>query len=192
MNLKSNVIIRTVRKNSNTIINTVTAIIVILVTAGIVFIVYNLLIYPTVPSRMDDFVLCIKEYTQAAEFYYKDFEKYNTDLLIYSVPYNENDNDIVCFTEEYKHEIIIDENERQFFSKVRDSYHLDKISLNHVLVYDGFVSFCNVNGRSSYVYSIYDKEPEYINSPKESKKDDLYIKKMSDNWYFVCKMSKIF
>lgn len=175
-------------KKSNIIIKTVIVIFMLFVIGGISYFIYHMLFYPKVPSRMDDFALCIKEYTQVAEFYYKDFEKYNTDILIYSVPYDENDKDIVCFTEEYNHEIMIGENECQSFSKICDSYHLDKQSLSYICVYDGFVSFCNDNGRASYVYSIFDKKPLYIKNPNESK-EDLHIRKMFDNWYFVCEFS---
>ena len=162
--------------------------IMIIIICGIFYIIYNLIFYPKVASRMDEFSLHLQDYTQVAEFYYNDFEKYNTDLLVYSVPYDNNDKDIVCFTEGYKHKIIIDEISYQSFLIICDSYYLDKQPLDYICVYDGFVSFCNNNGRASYVYSINDKKPIYIKSPNESK-EDLHVRKMYDKWYFICEVS---
>ena len=136
---------------------------------------------------MDDFSLCVEEYKQVADFYYNDFKEYNADMLVYSFPYDDDDKEIVCFTEGYKHEITIDESEYQSFSKIRNSYDLDNQYLEHIVVYDGFVSFGNMNLRSSYVYSIYDYKPKYISHP-DSSGEKLYVKKLCDNWYFVCEL----
>ena len=169
------------------IIKIVIVIFIFLVIAGISFFVYSLLFFPKLSPRMDEFSLCVEEYKQVADFYYNDFKEYNADMLVYSFPYDDDDKEIVCFTEGYKHEITIDEIEYQSFSKIRNSYDLDNQYLENVVVYDGFVSFGNMNLRSSYVYSIYDYEPKYISLP-DSSSEKLYIKKLCNNWYFVCKL----
>lgn len=169
------------------IIKIVIVIFIFLVISGMSCFVYCLLFCPKLSPRMDEFSLCVEEYKQVADFYYNDFKEYNADMLVYSFPYDDDDKEIVCFTEGYKHEITIDEIEYQSFSKIRNSYDLDNQYLEHVVVYDGFVSFGNMNLRSSYVYSIYDYEPKYISLPDNSS-EKLYIKKLCNNWYFVCKL----
>lgn len=149
------------------------------------YFIYRIFFYPKVSPRMNEFSLCVEEYKQVADFYYNDFKEYNADILIYSFPYDDDDKKIVCFTEGYKHEIMLNENECKNFAKIRNSYNLDNQYLEHIAVYDGFVSFGNINLQSSYVYSIYDYKPRYIGHPNNSDKR-LYVKKLCDNWYFVC------
>ena len=134
------------------IIKIVIVIFIFLVISSMSCFVYCLLFCPKLSPRMDEFSLCVEEYKQVADFYYNDFKEYNADMLVYSFPYDDDDKEIVCFTEGYKHEITIDEIEYQSFSKIRNSYDLDNQYLEHVVVYDGFVSFGNMNLRSSYVY----------------------------------------
>lgn len=167
------------------IIKTVIVIFIFLVIAGMSCFVYRLLFCPKLSPRMDEFSLCVEEYKQVADFYYNDFKEYNADMLVYSFPYDDDDKEIVCFTEGYKHEITIDEIEYQSFSKIRNSYDLDNQYLEHIVVYDGFVSFGNMNLSSTYVYSIYDYKPKYISHP-DSSSEKPYVKKLCDNWYFVC------
>lgn len=169
------------------IIKTVIVIFIFLVISGMSCFVYRLLFCPMLSPRMDEFSLCVEEYKQVADFYYNDFKEYNADMLVYSFPYDDDDKEIVCFTQGYKHEITIDESEYQSFSKIRNSYDLDNQYLEHIVVYDGFVSFGNMNLRSSYVYSIYDYKPKYISHP-DSSGEKPYVKKLCDNWYFVCEL----
>ena len=150
--------------------------------------IYLNFFYPKISARSKDFSLYIEEYKQVADFYYKDFKEYNADLLVYSFPYDDNEKEIVCFTEGYKHKLIIDETIHQSFLKLLDSYSLDNQYLDHIVVYDGFVSFGNINLNSSYVYSIYDYEPKYISNPNNINQK-LYVKKLSDKWYFACNNS---
>ena len=85
------------------IIKIVIVIFIFLVIAGISFFVYSLLFFPKLSPRMDEFSLCVEEYKQVADFYYNDFKEYNADMLVYSFPYDDDDKEIVCFTEGYKH-----------------------------------------------------------------------------------------
>lgn len=169
------------------IIKIVIVIFIFLVISGMSCFVYRLLFCPKLSPRMDEFSLCVEEYKQVADFYYNDFKEYNADMLVYSFPYDDDDKEIVCFTEGYKHEITIDEIEYQSFSKIRNSYDLDNQYLEHIVVYDGFVSFGNMNLSSTYVYSIYDYKPKYISHPNNSG-EKPYVKKLCDNWYFVCEL----
>lgn len=157
--------------------------VIILVIIGIVFKISS---EPRVPSRSEDFSVFIEEYTQVAEFYYEDYLKYNTNILIYSVPvWNDNtDLDVVCYTEGFTHDLVINQELREAFTKITNSYYLDKQHLEYICTYDGFVSFCNNNGRASYVYSINDTEPVYIKNPNESK-CDTFVKRLGNGWYFI-------
>lgn len=150
---------------------------------AISFAIRILFFEPKIPSRIDDFKPYISEYTQAAEFYYDDFSKSKAYSLVYSVPSSDNDTEIICYSENYKHECPIPEQVNNSLSQIRDSYYLDKQPLDSIVVYTGFVAFCNNNGRASYVYSINGSKPEHINTPEEDKRVLVY--KITDNWYFV-------
>ena len=66
---------------------------------GAVLFIYECSYGPKVSSRKNDFIPIIEDYNKVATYYYDDFENNNFEYLIYSVPYDENDKDIVCFTE---------------------------------------------------------------------------------------------
>lgn len=154
-----------------------------------VYLIYGLFFGPAVPSRKKDFLSCVKEYTQVAKFYYDDFQKYDTDCLYYFTLNQTTNmgNDVACITQGYEHKLKLSNSIYNSFIKIEESYYLDKSYLESVDVYKGFVSFCNVNGRSSYVYSVNDNKPKYINSPNASNANErLYISKICDNWYYVC------
>lgn len=142
-------------KKSKKFVKISIVILLILLFNGILFCVHELLFGPTVSSKKNEFLPLVKEYTKISEFYYNDFKKYDKDILIYSVPdsNNKNDRNIVCFSNNNREIQITEEIYNCFFS-ILSSYYLDKQSLDHIIVYDKFISFCNNNGRSSYVYSM--------------------------------------
>ena len=137
---------------------------------------------PKVSSKIHTFMPYIDEYTHVAQFYYDDFLKYDAIALVYSIPTDKNEK-IVCFDENYKHEIYPGNDILSDISVIRSAYDLDKHLLNNIAVDEGFVYFCNANGRASYVYSIKGNKPEYINGIE--KKRRILAKKITDNWYFV-------
>ena len=174
------------RLNMKKFVMYLTAFVTILVVVGSVYVICRISSEPRVPSKSENFSAYVGEYTQVAEFYYNDYQKYNTDILIYSVPvWNDNmDLDIVCYTEGFTHDLIIGEELYEAFTKITNSYYLDKQHLEYICVYEGFVSFCNNNGRASYVYSLNDTEPSYIKNPNESK-CDIFVKHLCNSWYFI-------
>lgn len=143
---------------------------------------------PEVPSRIESIKPNIVEYSQVAEYLYNDFSKYNSDIFVYSVPSDINDNNILCCSD--KHELMLTKSIQNDFSVISNSYRLDKHSLDHVTVYDNFVSFGYELGRAAYVYSVNGEKPKHINSPKEDGR--VLVKKIADNWYFVTKPDKFF
>lgn len=129
---------------------------------------------PYVPSRRDDFLPLVNEYTQVAEFYSSDFEKYDADRLTYYETY--------CFTENYKHYLSPDEQELDALMKVEDSYYLDKHPLEFVEVSGDFVYLCCGTGRAEYVYSRSDKKPKSSDCLGDQR---ALVYKLADNWYFA-------
>lgn len=129
---------------------------------------------PHVPSRKDDFLPLVNEYTQVAEFYSSDFEKYDADRLTYYETY--------CFTENYKHYLSPDEQVLDALMKVEDSYYLDKNPLECVNVSSDFVFLRSATGRAEYVYSRSGKKPKSSDCLGDRR---ALVYKMADNWYFA-------
>ena len=163
-----------------------TVFLIILIIVSSAYAIYRILSDPKVSSRSEEFFAYANEYTKVAEFYYKDHQKYNADILIYSVPvWNDNmDQDIVCYTKGFTHDITISDELRESITKITNPHYLDKQHLEYICVYKGFVSFCNNNRRASCVYSLNNIKPSYIKAPNESK-NDIFLKRLCDNWYFV-------
>ncbi len=161
--------------------------IVIATFAFVLLIIYEFFFGPKFGSQSERFLECKDAYTEVAQFYYEDYQKYKgtDDCLTYSTPYYENYCTIVCFGEEHNREIDISGNINESFRIIDNSYHLDDKYLSFVCVYDNFVSFGNDCGRGSYVYSINDDKPQHINSPNQDD-EEIYVKKLADNWYFIC------
>ena len=158
-------------------------IISIIILAIIAFIYYAYIVIFSAKIAGSTILPCIDDYTKVAKCYYEDFEKYDAEHLVYSIP-SEKNKDIICYTENFNHEIIMDEITYQSFLMVEDSYRVDKQPIDYISVYDGFVSFCNNNGRASYVYSVYGEKPEFISNP-DKPTDFLSVSEISDNWHYV-------
>ncbi|MCM1083312.1 MAG: hypothetical protein NC428_07530 [Clostridium sp.] len=136
----------------------------------------------SVPERIRQIILNNEsDYTKVAEIYYKDFNSYNAFVLVYSDGKNGS---ITCYTSQYDHEIILSEEEFVSFKQVHSSYLLDEKSLDRVYVYDNFVSFCNVRGRQSLVYSINGTPPAYVDAPYDNDKH-IFTRKITVHWYYV-------
>lgn len=127
------------------------------------------------PEYIQDMVLNNKnDYDTMARLYHNDYQTHNAGIVAYAWS--------SCLT--YDHKIILTDEESLSMQKVTDSYYLDKNSWDRVYVYDTFVTFGNINGRESLVYSVEDKRPSYINSPDEKDKH-VAVKKITDHWYYV-------
>lgn len=157
--------------------------IIILAIIAFIYCTYTVIYSAKVAGSTEKILHCIDDYTKVAKYYYEDFEKYDAEHLVYSVP-TEKYKDVICYTENFNHEIIMDEITHQSFLIVEDTYRVDKQPIDYICVYDGFVSFCNNNGRASYVYSIYGDKPEFISTPNIPT-DFLHVSEISDNWYYV-------
>lgn len=141
---------------------------------------------PKVPSRKDDFLPLITEYTQVAEYYISDFEKYDAERLIYSVP---DGNEAHCFNSEYVHELPISEPTLTSVKKIKAAYYLDKHHLEDIIVDGNYVLFGNIAGRAVYIYSKDGTKPESADCLNSGR---ALVYKMADNWYFATVPEKWF
>ena len=141
---------------------------------------------PKVPSRKDDFLPLITEYTQVAEYYSSDFEKYDAERLIYSVP---DGNEAHCFNSEYVHELPISEPTLTSVKKIKAAYYLDKHHLEDIIVDGNYVLFGNIAGRAVYIYSKDGTKPESADCLNSGR---ALVYKMADNWYFTTVPEKWF
>lgn len=121
------------------------------------------------------------EYTQIAGLYYEDFQKYEVDELAYS--FGESGK-IFCHNDVYEHELILDMEQTTACETIFNSYYLDDNYVERVYVYDKYVSFCNIIGRESLVYSVDGTKPSYVNSP-DDRFERIKVMKITDNWYYV-------
>jgi hypothetical protein len=131
----------------------------------------------------------IDEYTAVAQFCYDDYSKYDTDILTYY--FDDEDNTITCPSKGYEHTLEATQEIIDDFLAVDKVYYVDKQNLYAICVYDGFVSFFNINGYASLVYSVNDKKPKYVSSSSNDYDIFLFKRKLCDNWYFVSKTESL-
>ncbi len=125
------------------------------------------------------------DYTQIAEIYYEDSQKYTDLILAYSPCYENADGEFLIHCYSLKHDIVISADAYRAFQIVNGSFRLDKHQLERVYVYDTFVTFGIENGRESFIYSVEGKKPSYVNNPNEESKRNR-IRKITDHWYYAC------
>lgn len=124
-------------------------------------------------------------YTRIAKLYYEDYKQYNINAVFRYFTPSENGK-VQCVTDEHSFKINYDDYKN--YEKIKKNYRLDKQTLEFIYVYDGFVSFVNINGRESYIYSVDDEEPMYINDYSDKNKSYYYnisVRKMVDHWYYA-------
>ncbi len=151
-----------------------------------IFIVWLLAPTPA-PKSINDMVLNNEEdYTSTALIYYKDFQKQNTDMLRYSrVAFIDGTYEIYCYPELSDiYKIELNETEGISAMTLHDCRLLDDQPIAGVIVYDGFVSFCNEGGHESLVYSVDGTRPSYLHDPDEDF-DRIWVHKITDNWYYI-------
>lgn len=127
-----------------------------------------------------------EEYTQIAELCYKDYlqlKKNDGDinraayLLSYDRKRLHN-----CISD---NTIILTNGESQSLQTTDDDFYLAKKKLDFIEVQDNFVAFGIVNGRASFIYSLNDDKPNFVNTANENYQR-IYVEKITDHWYFSC------
>lgn len=142
-------------------------------------------LYHMVPEYIKEMVMSNESsYTYVANIYYDDYQKRNKDIMAYS---SGETGKIVFIVELFEADsIILSEDEKLHFQKVYETYQLDNQYWERAYVYDTFVSFSNVNGRESFVYSVDDIKPSYVNAPiDQNERKRISVKKITNHWYYV-------
>jgi len=80
--------------------------------------------------------------------------------------------------------ISLDATQMESLNVVLSTFELYRRPLDVIAVYDTFVVFRIDIGLATFIYSVNDEEPKYLNQPNEGDKD-IYIDKITDNWYFA-------
>ena len=91
---------------------------------------------------------------------------------------------LYCFNDDKTYTLT--QEEKKASEIVYSVFRLDKHRLECLFATDDMVAFSVVTGRASFIYSKSDVEPDFINTPN-SKSDRIYVEKITDNWYFICK-----
>jgi len=129
------------------------------------------------------------DYSLAAGLIYEDYMKRDTEQ---NEMYIMSDSSLCYFnseTDRYE-EISLTEEQLKSIQNVKRVYQLDKHGLDSIWVNKGFVCFGNINGRNSFVYSVDDVKPQFVNFPDE-KVNHIYTEKIDAHWYYACDRSKV-
>ena len=116
-----------------------------------------------------------------------DYHKESTDdndVWLFSVDIDNNK--LFCYNNNGHHCYSMTQEQKQIFSDVKSVFILDHHGLEYLYVNDYFVSFGINNGRCSFIYSPYNKKPDFVNSP-EFDESNIYVEKIMDNWFYACK-----
>ena len=109
------------------------------------------------------------EYTQIAELCYQDY-----------LQLSENDN-----IEYSVYLFNLTDEKYQALKTIYDNYRLDKHDLDFIGACDNFVSFGIANGRASFIYSVNNEKPNFVNRPDDDYKS-IWVEKITDHWYYAC------
>lgn len=119
--------------------------------------------------------ICMDYYSESAD---------DNDVWLFSVDIDNNE--LFCYNNNEQHCYSMKQEQKQVFADVKSVFRLDHLSLANIFVNDDFVSFGIDNGRCSFIYSPYNKKPDFVNSP-EFNENDIYVEKIMDNWFYACK-----
>lgn len=141
------------------------------------------------PENIQDIILENEDdYKKIAEIYFNDYQNRDADEIAYSAAsLSEEFYTINCYDELPNiQKISLNETESANAQSVENSYWIDESTWERVYVYDVFVSFSNIRGRESLVYSANGTHPSYVNSPSDKERfEHIWVYKITDNWYYV-------
>ncbi len=103
------------------------------------------------------------------------------EVCLYTI--DKNANNLVCC---HNWQYYLTQEQRQAFITVKSVFRLDHQSLEYLYVNNDFVVFGIINGRASFIYSPYNKKPDFVNSPKGDE-DNIFVEKITNNWFYACK-----
>lgn len=67
-------------------------------------------------------------------------------------------------------------------------FYVDHLYCKDIVVNGEYVTFRNDKGRACFVYSVSGIQPDFCNTPASEDKN-IYVEKIAENWYYVCKQS---
>ena len=97
-------------------------------------------------------------------------------------------NNLVCYNSEGQSYYSLTQEQKLEFMIVKSVFRLDHQGLSNLFVNNYFVAFGIANGRASFIYSPYNKKPDFVNSPKEDN-DNIFVERITNNWFYACKQS---
>ncbi len=104
-----------------------------------------------------------------------------TDVVVFDS--SSDGESLYCY--DNKEYYSLTDEQKNSLKMVEEKFRLDHQSLEDISVTDNYVVFKIVNGRASFIYSIDDSKPKFVNTPKEDSQH-IYVEKIVDNWYFAC------
>lgn len=117
--------------------------------------------------------------------YYKENED-TDDVWLFSI--STDMNNLHCYNNNEHCLYSLTQEQRETFITVKSVFRLDHQSLEYLYVNNDFVVFGIINGRASFIYSPYNKKPDFVNSPKGDE-DNIFVEKITNNWFYACKQS---
>jgi len=161
----------------------------ILITLAIAFILVMglLVLFGGPPVSFDENILLDNQeaFTSLAMICYEHYRHTNSDLnerFTYAI--NINNEKLICYTN--NDEIKLDNSQLEFTKKVLSVFKLAKKGLDRICVYESFIVFGIVNGRASFIYSLNNKKPSFVNRPDETA-SCIFVDEITTNWYYACK-----
>lgn len=96
----------------------------------------------------------------------------NDEVRLYGI--DADINNLFCYNNDQYYSL--NSKQKQAFNTVKSIFRLDHHGLENIFVNDNFVVFGIENGRASLVFSLSDKKPDFVNSPKEEN-EHVFIEK---------------
>ena len=180
------------RKRSK-IIKIIFIIVVCIILTILRFLYHTAFSMPPLAYDPDKLLNYKEEYTQIAELCYQDYvQSYKPYDIEYATTYmfNSERTKISAYNPP-KHDISLTDEEAKALQTIDDNYLLNERNLSCIKVSDNFVVFCNARFRNSFIYSVNDEKPNFINCPSPDEKH-VYIEKITDNWYYACEQYELY
>lgn len=117
--------------------------------------------------------------------YYKN-NRDDNDVWLFNVDIDMNN--LICYNNNEQAYYSLTQEQKQAFITIKSVFKLDHQGLENVFVNEHFVSFGVANGRASFIYSLSNQKPDFVNSPKENN-DNIFVEKITNNWFYACKQS---
>ena len=156
--------------------------ITIIILLVVVLFFFTFFFRPTVSYDKQLFIKNKSSYDKVATFCYDCYQNSQSsiDILVFSIT---NDNSLYCY-DNREYYSLTDE-QKNSLRIVEETFSLDHHTLESLYVTDNYVIFNIVNGRATFIYSVDNSKPTFVNTPKEDSQY-IYVEKIVEHWYFAC------